>query len=90
MLSDPALPPKLRTALFRVLPMLHGAALQRDAVDAAGRYGVAFSMVDSYLRDVIIIGPATYRYLGTYSYAVRDYRRPGDAGGIKAGTYVVS
>jgi hypothetical protein len=84
------LPPKLRAALFRALPTLHGVTLQRDAVDAVGRHGVAFTMLHDYLREVIIIDPATYRFLGDYRYAVRDYQRPGDAGVIRAGTYITS
>jgi hypothetical protein len=87
MLADP-LPSRLRAALFRLLPTLHGVMLQRDAVDATGRKGIGFALIDDWQRKVIIIDPRSYGFLGGYHLAVKDYHRTGDSGTVKKGTYV--
>jgi len=95
MLADP-LPPRLRASLYRILPTLAGVSLDRDAVDAIGRHGVAFTEDDDFggdiavLRNVIILDPRTYRYLGNYAYAIRDYQRSKGEGLLKKGTYLAS
>jgi hypothetical protein len=78
--------PRLRAGLFRALPRIPGISVQRDAVDAAGRHGIAFAMSDGREREMIILDPHTFAFLGTYSDAVRDYRRSGDKALVKAGT----
>ena len=87
MLADP-LPSRLRAALFRLLPTLQGVTLQRDAVDATGRKGIGFALVDGWQRKVIIVDPRSYRFFGGYDLAVRDYHGSGDSGTVKKGTYV--
>lgn len=89
MLGDP-LPPRLRAALFRLLPTLHGVTLLRDTTDVTGRPGVGFAITDDWERQVIIIDPRTYRYLGMYAYAVKDHHRGGDAGTMRKGTRIIS
>ncbi len=87
MLADPV-PSRLRATIFRLLPTLHGVTLQRDAIDVTGRKGIGFALVDDWHRKVIIVDPRSYRFLGSYDLAVRDYHRAGDAGTVKKGTYV--
>ena len=89
MLADP-LPPRLRASLYRILPTLAGVRLDRDAVDATGRHGVAFTLDDDPYRYVIVLDPRTYRYLGNYVYAIRDYQRTAGEGLMKKGTYLTS
>jgi hypothetical protein len=89
MLADP-LPPRLRATLYRILPTLAGVRLDRDAVDATGRHGVAFTLDDDPYRNVIILDSRTYQYLGHYVYAIRDYQRRASEGVLKKGTYLTS
>ncbi|MFC5745742.1 CU044_5270 family protein [Actinomadura rugatobispora] len=80
------LPPKLRAALYRALPRIPGVSVQTDATDAAGRHGTAFTNTfEGWVREMIILAPATYRYLGTRSYAVRDHVAQGE-GTVKKGS----
>jgi hypothetical protein len=88
MLADP-LPPRLRASLYRIVPTLAGVGVDRDAVDATGRHGVAFTLDDDPYRNVIILDPRTYRYLGNYVFAIRDYQISG-GGLLKKGTYLTS
>jgi hypothetical protein len=89
MLSGP-LPPRLRGALFRVLPRLHGVVLRRGVRDQIGRPGVAFELTGGNERTQVILDTASLRYLGSRIVVVRDHRRTGDAGVTKAGTTVQS
>ena len=73
-LRDNLAPPGVQAAIFRALPMIPGVQLQRDAVDAAGRHGVAFARVhDRHIRVELILDPRTYQYLGLRQIAVRDF-----------------
>jgi hypothetical protein len=101
-MKDTAPPPRLQAALYRVLPKISGVTLQRDAIDAAGRHGIAFAIAveNGRDRDEIILDSGTYRYLGSRTIAVRDYTEknvlkprvwtPGNSDGedahVKAGT----
>jgi hypothetical protein len=67
-------PPGVQAAIYQALPMIPGVRLQRDAVDAAGRHGVAFARInDGRVREEIILDPQTYQYLGWRRIAVRDF-----------------
>ena len=39
---------------------------------------------------MIVLDPRTYRYLGNYVYAIRDYQRSDNEGLLKKGTYLTS
>jgi hypothetical protein len=73
-LRDNIAPPGVQAAIFRALPMIPGVRLQRDAVDAAGRHGVAFARVhDGHVRTELILDPRTYQYLGLRQIVVEDF-----------------
>lgn len=75
-------PAKLAAAAFKALAKIPGVTAQRDAVDALGRHGVAFAIVESGGRFEVIVDPTTYRYLGW-----ADVLLPGTyMGGLKAGS----
>jgi hypothetical protein len=77
------LPPGVQAAIYQALPRIPGVQLQRDAVDAAGRHGVAFARInDSRVRQEIILDPRTYQYLGWRRIAVKGFV---DQGTIIAG-----
>jgi hypothetical protein len=67
------LPPRLQAAVYRALPKIPGVVLQHGVLDAAGRRGVAFAMVEGDERDSIILDPVTYRYLGAREEIARTH-----------------
>lgn len=74
LLRDNLVPPAVQAAIYRALPRIPGVQLQRDAVDAAGRHGVAFARVDDgHIRAEIILDPRTYQYLGWRQIVVEDF-----------------
>ncbi|TDD93358.1 CU044_5270 family protein [Actinomadura rubrisoli] len=81
------LPSALRAALYRALPQIRSVSVERDVRDAAGRRGIAFTHTfEGWNRQMIILDPVTYRFLGTYSYAIKEHS-PGDGEGtVKKGT----
>lgn len=68
-------------ALFRALPLIEGVAVQQDAIDAAGRHGVAFVYTGAHERSEIIVSAQDHRFLGTYgeTAADRTFALPGGA-----------
>ncbi|MGW0203009.1 CU044_5270 family protein [Nonomuraea sp. NPDC003201] len=88
-MSEQAVEQKVRAALFRALPMVQGVSVKQDAVDAAGRHGIALVYTGPWERFEIILSPEDYRFLGTYSetVATRTYTA-GQPREVKAGTPV--
>ncbi|MFF5075880.1 CU044_5270 family protein [Actinoplanes sp. NPDC000266] len=79
-------PAALYPALYRAAAKIPGVLVVDDAVDAAGRHGVALARVDeSGLRQELIFDKSDYTYLGT-----RMVRTTDDPEGIKAGTVTYS
>ncbi|MER6943667.1 CU044_5270 family protein [Nonomuraea sp. NPDC000554] len=76
---------EVRAALFRALPKMEGVSVKQDAVDAAGRHGVAFAYTGAQERFEIIIDAGDYRFLGAYAENVADWQFPPAA---KPGTTV--
>ncbi|GAA2311513.1 hypothetical protein GCM10010149_72760 [Nonomuraea roseoviolacea subsp. roseoviolacea] len=74
------LTPPVRAALFRALPKIDGVSVKQDAVDAAGRHGVAFAYTGVRERFEIIVGAEDYRFLGVYGENVADHPFPGEGG----------
>ncbi|WP_188192692.1 CU044_5270 family protein [Nonomuraea sp. SYSU D8015] len=71
--------PSLSAALFRVAAGLDGITLVPDAVDVAGRPGVAVAMDEGDgTRSELIFDRRTYRYLGERTVNIRDIEvKPG-------------
>jgi hypothetical protein len=88
MLDDP-MPPRLRAALFRLLPTLEGVTMRRDVPDQIGRRGVAFENSDKWERAELIVDPGSFRYLGYRITALRDHA-DGQGNVTKAGTTITS
>ncbi|MFI6740453.1 CU044_5270 family protein [Nonomuraea sp. NPDC050451] len=89
-MSEQAVERKVRAALFRALPMVQGVSVRQDAVDAAGRHGIALVYTGPWERFELILSPEDYRFLGTYgeTVATRTYTA-GQPREVKAGTPVV-
>ncbi|MFB4271399.1 CU044_5270 family protein [Nonomuraea sp. GTA35] len=92
LLGEQPLVADVRAALFRALPMIEGVSVKQDAIDAAGRHGVAFHYAGAWERLEIIVSAQDYRFLGTYGESVADrtFNPPGGATRtVKAGTPLV-
>jgi len=78
-------PAALYPALYRAAAKIPGVLVVDDAVDAAGRPGIALARVDEIgVREELIFDKADYTFLG-----IREVRTT-DAEGIKAGTVAFS
>ncbi|MGW4411318.1 CU044_5270 family protein [Nonomuraea sp. NPDC004702] len=90
LMGEQALPPRVRAALFRALSGIEGVQVTPDAVDAAGRRGVAFSYTGDWARYDLILSPGDYRFLGTYGVSVTDraFTWTGGSADVPAGTPV--
>ncbi|WP_106403335.1 CU044_5270 family protein [Actinocorallia populi] len=86
-LLNESLPPaELYTALYSAAAEIPGVVKVKDAVDAAGRHGVAVARLDetSGARTEWIFDAETYTYLGERTIQVRP--NGGDSGLIEPGT----
>ncbi|MFF3753510.1 CU044_5270 family protein [Streptomyces sp. NPDC002018] len=88
LLSESYPPAELYSALFRAAAKIPGVVRVPDAVDAAGRHGVAVARLDetSGQRMEWIFDEKTHVYLGERSVQVRA--NGGDGGLIRPGTVV--
>jgi len=78
-------PSGVQAAIYQALSRIPGVQLQRDAVDAAGRHGVAFARInDGRVREEIILDPRTYQFLGWRRIAVKGFV---DRGSTTAGRH---
>ncbi|WP_107055394.1 CU044_5270 family protein [Streptomyces sp. NRRL S-1824] len=86
LLNESMPPADLNVALFRTATKIPGVVLVKDAVDAAGRHGVAVARLDetSGARTEWIFDAKSYTYLGERTIQVRPHG--GDSGKIKPGT----
>ncbi|MEU1663203.1 CU044_5270 family protein [Streptomyces sparsogenes] len=76
------MPPKVSAALYRAVAKIPGVVVVPDAVDAAGRHGVAVARVDSYNageRNEWIFDEKSGEFLGTRTVALESSH------GVKAG-----
>ena len=66
-----ALPPRLNAALYGVLASLPHVRFEPSVTDLAGRTGVGLAIVEEgYIRQIIIINPASYAFMGEKSVAI--------------------
>jgi len=72
LVGESLLPPDVAAALFRAAAKIPGVVVVPDAVDAAGRHGVAVARVDSGEREELIFDKKTHEYLGEREVAVED------------------
>ncbi|MFE6865441.1 CU044_5270 family protein [Kitasatospora sp. NPDC057692] len=71
-LRDSVVPPQVGSALYRAAARIPGVVAVDDAVDAAGRHGVAVARVNDGRRFEWIFDRTTLRLLGTRTVLVRD------------------
>jgi hypothetical protein len=88
LLAESLLSPEATAALYRAAARIPGVELVPDAVDAAGRHGVAVARTEQSRRREWIFDRATGQYLGERSYLVEDteYGRAGTLLSITAET----
>ncbi|NUW37022.1 CU044_5270 family protein [Nonomuraea sp. SMC257] len=73
LVAESVVRPRLSAALYQVAAGLDGIVLVPDAVDAAGRPGLAVAMDDrDGRRSELIFDRQTYRYLGERTVNLRD------------------
>lgn len=82
LLFDSLMPADVTAALFRAAARIPGVVVVDEAVDAAGRHGVAIARVDAnnHTRDEWIFDRKTGEYRGRRSVLLRDSQ------GVEAGT----
>ncbi|MFH9087417.1 CU044_5270 family protein [Streptomyces sp. NPDC017673] len=75
LLQDAIVPPRRSAALYRAVARIPGVTVVPDAVDAAGRHGVAIARKDpdNPTRDEWIFDRRTHEFLGERSVATEDY-----------------
>ncbi|MES4904431.1 MULTISPECIES: CU044_5270 family protein [unclassified Streptomyces] len=75
LIRESLMPPKVSAAFYRAAAKIPGVVVVPDAVDAAGRHGVAVARADSgrsTLREELIFDEKTGEYLGERSVALED------------------
>ncbi|GAB2574408.1 hypothetical protein GCM10027168_04160 [Streptomyces capparidis] len=75
LVHESLMPPDVSAALYRALAEIPGVVVVPDAVDAAGRHGIAVARVDAYnpgVRDELIFDKETLELLGSRSVAIKD------------------
>ncbi|OLT13692.1 hypothetical protein BJF79_19940 [Actinomadura sp. CNU-125] len=88
MLTEAYMPAAQRAALFRAAAAISGVQTVGEAVDAAGRTGVAVALVvpGSGVRTEYIFDPGTYRYLGERGVVTDPARARAPAGTVLTAT----
>ncbi|HZM81982.1 MAG TPA: CU044_5270 family protein [Candidatus Limnocylindrales bacterium] len=69
--------PAVQAALFQAMARIQGVTLRLDAVDVAGRHGIALAYTGVGNETELIFEPVTYKYLGvnrkmTWVYIMRE------------------
>ncbi|MEG3628907.1 CU044_5270 family protein [Streptomyces poriticola] len=75
LIRNAVVPPEQGAALYRAVARIPGVTIVENAVDAAGRKGVAITREDpdNPTRDEWIFDRTTYEFLGERSVATEDY-----------------
>ncbi|MFF7736602.1 CU044_5270 family protein [Streptomyces sp. NPDC007984] len=72
LLREQMAPPKVSAALYKAAARIPGVTVVNDAVDAAGRHGVAVARVHGGERTEWIFNKSTLAFLGERSVMVKD------------------
>ncbi|MEU4011441.1 CU044_5270 family protein [Streptomyces pseudogriseolus] len=80
LLGSVIMPPEAASALYKAVARMPGITRIPDAVDAAGRHGIAITYRDSgsATRSVLIFGKDTLAYFGSQAYFTRGAGGAGD------------
>jgi hypothetical protein len=82
LMRQPVMPPELAAAVFEAAAKIPGVTVVKDAVDAAGRHGVAVARGDAGIRNELIFDRETSSFLGGRSVVVADNPELGKAGTV--------
>ncbi|GGX02922.1 CU044_5270 family protein [Streptomyces chryseus] len=80
LIHESLMPPEVSAALYRAAAKIPGVVVVPDAVDAAGRHGVAVAREDDGILEQLIFDKETKAFLGEREVVVEDTR-----GGLKKG-----
>jgi hypothetical protein len=83
------MPPAQAAALYRAAARISGVFVIDDAVDAAGRHGVAVARIDDGERNELIFDKKTKEFLGERSVAVKDLSWGFKKGDVTARTAIL-
>ncbi|WP_328873076.1 CU044_5270 family protein [Streptomyces sp. NBC_00287] len=83
------MPPEQAAALYRAAAKIPGVFVIDDAVDAAGRHGVAVARIDDGERHELIFDKETKEFLGERGVAVEDLPWGFEKGEVTARTAVL-
>ncbi|MET9652176.1 CU044_5270 family protein [Streptomyces sp. NPDC006460] len=89
LLREQLAPPKISAALYKAAAKIPGITVVNDAVDAAGRHGIAIARVHEGERTEWIFDKHTLEFLGERSVMIKDTPW-GKKGQINATTAVLS
>ncbi|MGC5410127.1 CU044_5270 family protein, partial [Streptomyces sp. DT225] len=86
LLRETLMPPRTAAALYKAAARIPGVSVDADAVDAAGRHGVAIGREDAGPMEPLIFHKKTKAFLGEREGAVRDagHVKKGDLLGVSA------
>ncbi|MEV1064327.1 CU044_5270 family protein [Streptomyces sp. NPDC050263] len=84
------MPPAQAAALYRAAARISGVFVIDDAVDAAGRHGVAVARIDDGERHELIFDRKTREFLGEREVAVKDLPWGFEKGDVTARTAVLA
>ncbi|HEX2316967.1 MAG TPA: CU044_5270 family protein [Thermomonospora sp.] len=84
--NNGVLPPDQEAAVYRAMAKIPRVVLDRAARDGRGRPALGVSLVvEGYVKQEILLDPATYAYRGHRATIVRDHTFP-DGGTFRKGT----
>lgn len=83
------MPPAQAAALYRAAGKISGVFVIDDAVDAAGRHGVAVARVDDGERVELIFDKKTMKFLGEREVAVEDLQSGFEKGDVMGRTAIL-
>lgn len=90
MLRESAAPPQITAALYRAAALIPGVTSVPDAIDAAGRHGVAVARDDGFVRNEWIFNGTTDELLGERDVLTTDNPGRGRAGDVVGTTAIMT
>ncbi|MBE8525429.1 CU044_5270 family protein [Amycolatopsis sp. H6(2020)] len=90
MLKESAAPPRITAALYRAAALIPGVTSVPDAIDAAGRHGVAVARDDGTVRSEWIFNATTDELLGEREVLTKDVPERGRAGDVVGTTAIMT
>ena len=89
LLKESAAPPQITAALYRAAALIPGVTSVPDAIDAAGRHGIAVARDDGTVRSEWIFNATTDELLGEREVLTKDDPERGGRAGDVVGTTAI-